>query len=83
VPVQVIVPPPIQKISRPQGSFMRVSDSEKNRLPSFVTRIPSTSEAGTAGRLMLSSISSGKLGTLVIRCTSCTSSGRYVPSISG
>ena len=29
VPVQVIVPPPIQKISRPQGSFIRVSESEK------------------------------------------------------
>ena len=29
VPVHVIVPPPIQKISRPQGSFIRVSESEK------------------------------------------------------
>ena len=46
MPVQVIVPPPIQKISRPHGSFMRVSDSEKKRLPSLVTWMPFTSSAG-------------------------------------
>ena len=70
------MPPPIQKISRPHGSFMRVSDSEKKRLPSLVTRIPRTSDAGTFGKLMLSSVCSGKSGTLTIRRTSPSSRSR-------
>ena len=73
MPVHVIVPPPIQKISRPHGSFIRVRDSEKYRLPSLVTWIPRTSEAGTPGRFTLSSVCSGKFGTPVISRTSCTS----------
>ena len=78
-----LVPPPIQKISRPHGSFIRVSELLKYRLPRRVTRIPCTSSAGTRGRFTLRSVLRGKRSTDVIRRTSCTSTGRYVAIVSG
>src|ERR1051326_6693002 len=77
-PDQVICPPPIQYILRPQGSLVSEIDSENTRLPNVVTRMPLISLAGMGGRLTFRSVSLGKLFTSTIAAIRFSSQGEWL-----